>query len=196
MTSMPATTDDRQRAQLARALGALKELRSQLDALRQAQAEPIAVVGLGCRYPGDVGDADSYWQLLQDGRDAIGEVPPDRWDVDAYYDADPAASGKISTRYGGFLDRIDEFDPQFFGIAPREAASLDPQQRLLLEVAWEALEHAGQAPDRLRGSRTGVFVGIGRSDHGQRLLHAAESALTAWHATGKAAGNTQRHIVR
>src|SRR5206468_2058956 len=99
------------------------------------------------------------------GYDAIGDVPADRWPVDNYYDPNPDAPGKMYTRRGAFLDRVDLFDPQFFGMAPREAVALDPQQRLLLEVAWEALEHAGQAPDRLLGTRTGVYVGISSSEY-------------------------------
>ncbi len=174
------------RARLARALTALKDLRAQVDALKQARSEPIAVIGIGCRYPGGIEDADGFWRLLHDRQDAVREVPPDRWDVEAYYDADPDAPGKIATRYGGFLDQVDQFDPYFFGIAPREASSLDPQQRLLLEVAWEALEHAGLAADRLRGSRTGVFVGLGGSDYGQLLLNAAPEKIDSYMASGNA----------
>ncbi|MDM0053600.1 type I polyketide synthase [Variovorax sp. J22R115] len=188
MTTPPlAPSDDRQRAQLARALAALKDVRTQLDALkRQAQAEPIAIVGIGCRYPGGVEDADSFWQLLADGRDAIGEVPPERWNASALHDPDPAAVGKISSRSGGFLSRIDEFDPQFFGISPREAMSVDPQQRLLLEVAWEALEHAGIAADRLRGSPTGVFVGISGTDYAQLLMAAGPELIDSYMGSGNA----------
>jgi acyl transferase domain-containing protein/acyl carrier protein len=174
------------RARLARALTALKDLRAQVDALKQARSEPIAVIGIGCRYPGGVQDADGFWRLLRDRTDAIREVPPDRWDIESFYDADPDAPGKIATRYGGFLDHLDQFDPYFFGMAPREAASLDPQQRLLLEVAWESLEHAGLAADRLRGSRTGVFVGISGSDYGQLLLNAPPETIDSYMASGNA----------
>ncbi|HWE60508.1 MAG TPA: polyketide synthase, partial [Chloroflexota bacterium] len=126
-----------------RTLFALKELQGKLDAVIQAQKAPIAIVGMGCRFPGGADDPEAFWRLLRDGVDAIVEVPPDRWDVDAYYDADPETPGKMYTRWGGFLtERIDAFDADFFGIAPREARSMDPQQRLLLEVIWEALEHA------------------------------------------------------
>jgi len=153
---------------LRESLGAIDRLQAKLDASERARREPIAIVGLGCRYPG-APDPDAYWALLRDGRDAVSEVPADRWDVDAFYDADPQVPGKSTTRRGGFLDRVDQFDARFFGIAPREAATLDPQQRLLLEVAWETLEDAGIPPDRLSGSLTGVYVGITTSDYARHL---------------------------
>jgi hypothetical protein len=140
------------RTLLSRALRTLDELQARLDAVERPLREPIAVVGVGCRFPHGGNDPDSFWRNLRQGVDCITEVPRDRWDVDEFYDPEPGKPGKIYTRRGGFLDRVDGFDPQFFGIAPREALSMDPQQRLLLEVAWEALEHAGQAPDRLAGS--------------------------------------------
>src|SRR3954464_6217257 len=140
------------------ALIALRRMRARVEELERARTEPIAIIGIGCRFPGGVASPDAFWDMLRDGVDGVTEVPPDRWDIDAYYDPDPDAPGKMSTRHGGFLSNIDRFDPQFFGIAPREAVKMDPQQRLLLEVSWEALEDAGQAPDRLNGSRTGVFV--------------------------------------
>ena len=128
-------------------------------------AEPIAVVGIGCRFPGKVTGPDSFWQLLIDGVDTIGEVPPDRWDADAFYDPDPAASGRMTTKWGGFIADPDAFDADFFGITPREAVAMDPQHRLLLEVAWEALEHAGIPPDSLSGTRTGVMAGLSSWDY-------------------------------
>ncbi|MCI3275035.1 type I polyketide synthase [Streptomyces cylindrosporus] len=121
-------------------------------------AVPIAVVGIGCRFPGGHGTAQ-FWSSLTAGRDAISEVPPERFDVDAYYVPGPHRPGRINTRYGGFLDRIDTFDAGFFGISPKEAAQMDPQQRLLLETTHEAFEDAGIAVDTLAGTRTGVFVG-------------------------------------
>lgn len=137
-------------------------------------AQSVAIVGIGCRFPGGVSDADSFWQLLREGRDVIGEIPPDRFDLAHYYDARPATPGRVMTRWGGFLTKIDEFDPLFFGISPREAERLDPQQRLLLETAWEALEDAGQNVSALEGSATGVFVGQWLSDFENRLFTDAE----------------------
>src|SRR5690606_11400204 len=101
---------------------------------RHADEEPIAIVGLGCRFPGGANDPESFWRLLHAGVDCVAEVPPDRWNVQELYDPDPNAPGKMITRWGGFLNNVDRFDPQFFGIAPREAVSMDPQQRLFLEV--------------------------------------------------------------
>ncbi len=126
--------------------------------------EPIAIIGIGCRFP-QAPNPKAFWQLLCDGVDAITEIPTDRWPLSQFYDPDPDVPGKICSRYGGFLDRVDLFDPHPFGIAPREAVSMDPQQRLLLEVAWEALEDGGQVREDLAGSRTGVFVGISTNDY-------------------------------
>ena len=125
-----------------------------------AGAEPLAIVGVGCRFPGGADTPEKFWRLVVDGVDAISEIPADRWNVDELYDPDPAARGKTATRWGGFVDGVDRFDAALFGIAPREAMQMDPQQRLLLETTWDALEHAGQSPDRLKGSNTGVFVGV------------------------------------
>src|SRR5215510_2649099 len=115
----------------------------------EAQPEPVAIIGIGCRFPGNVNDPEAFWQLLWKGTDAITEIPTDRFDVNAFYDPRPGTPGKIVTRQGGFLAHLDQFDPYFFGISPREATDMDPQQRLLLEVAWEAFEDAGVIPDRL-----------------------------------------------
>jgi acyl transferase domain-containing protein/acyl carrier protein len=136
---------------------------------------PIAIVGIGCRFPGGVHSPKAFWRLLRDGVDAIGEIPSDRMDVPFYYDARPALPGKMMTRWGGFLDQIAMFDASFFGISPREAERMDPQQRLLLEVAWEALEDAGQAADRLAGSAAGVFIGLWLNDYEARLFANPES---------------------
>jgi acyl transferase domain-containing protein len=165
----------------------LEELQLKLDSVDRAKREPIAIVGMGCRFPGGNHDPEAFWQFLRNGRDATREVPADRWDVDEFYDSNPGTPGKMYTRRGGFLDQIDLFDPQFFGIAPREAIGMDPQQRLLLEVAWEALEHSGLRPDALSGSRTGVFVGLCTNDYADRQLQALDpTKLDAYFASGVA----------
>jgi len=144
--------------------------------------EPIAVIGIGCRFPG-ASSPEAFWQLLQRGGDAIAEIPSDRWNAYQYYDPEPGKPGKMSTRWGGFLDRVDGFDAAFFGISPREVERMDPQQRLVLEVAWEAIENAGMAPDSLSGSQSGVFVGIGNYDY-CRLLANDISQVSAYDGTG------------
>jgi acyl transferase domain-containing protein/NADPH:quinone reductase-like Zn-dependent oxidoreductase/NAD(P)-dependent dehydrogenase (short-subunit alcohol dehydrogenase family)/SAM-dependent methyltransferase/acyl carrier protein len=170
---------------LKRALLAMEELQAKLDAVEKRRHEAIAVIGLGCRFPGGANDPEEFWRLLHDGRHGVREIPPDRWDVDAYYDPNPDTPGKIATRFGGFLDQVDRFEPQFFGIAPREALTMDPQQRLLLEVSWEALEHAGQSPARLAQTRTGVYFGVCSNDYAQLLLEADDPALTdMYYASG------------
>lgn len=130
-----------------------------------AVAEPIAIVGMGCRFPGGANTPAAFWDLLTRGVDAIREVPPDRWSLETFYDPDPKSRGKMYSRWGGFLDQIDRFDAQFFKISPREAAFMDPQQRLLLEVCWEAFEDGGQDADRIAGTNVGVFIGISTHDY-------------------------------
>ena len=137
---------------LKNALTALEKMQAKLEAVEYAQTEPIAIIGMSCRFPGGATDPEAFWRLLCDGVDAIKEVPAERWDANNYGRPQDAV-GQLVKGYGGFLDQLDQFDPQFFGIAPREAVSMDPQQRLVLEVSWEALERAGQAPDRLAGSQ-------------------------------------------
>jgi microcystin synthetase protein McyG len=162
------------------------EQHEQLEAANRRAMEPIAVVGIGCRFPGGARNPATYWQLLKEGRDAIVEVPPDRWDVDAMFDPDPEAPGRMYVRHGGFLQSVGEFDAAFFGISPREALSMDPQQRLLLEVTWEALEHAGIAAESLLGSLSGVFVGICNTDHFSRLLGRGNGSIDGYLASGNA----------
>src|SRR3954454_12190276 len=130
------------------------------------QEEPIAIVGIGCRFPGGANGPAQFWRLLTDGVDAISDVPEDRWHVRAFYDPDPTAPGKTYAGRGGFISGIDQFDASFFGMSPREATRADPQQRVLLEVAYEAIEDAGIALERLSGSSTGVFIGISTLDYG------------------------------
>ncbi len=153
---------------------------------RATTDEPIAIVGIGCRFPGGADSPEAFWRLLREGKDAVTEVPADRWDLQEWHDPDPNAAGKMYTRHGAFLDGVDQFDAAFFRIAPREAVSMDPQQRLLLEVAWEALEHAALAPDQLAGSPAGVFVGISSSDYTQLLLGRGSAAADAYVGTGNA----------
>lgn len=131
----------------------VKQTQAKLAALEYAQNEPIAVVGLGCRFPGDCDGPEAFWRLLSQGIDAVREVPPERWSIDDFYDADAAAPGKMNTRCGGFVSRVDEFDSEFFGISPREAVRVDPQHRLLLEVAWEASRTRASFPVVLRRAR-------------------------------------------
>ncbi|MFP6873560.1 MAG: amino acid adenylation domain-containing protein [Verrucomicrobiales bacterium] len=128
--------------------------------------EPLAIVGIGCRLPGKCNDPESFWDLLTRGKSAIREVPQDRWDIQRYYHPDVAVPGKMITKWGGFVEDVDQFDASFFGISPREAQRIDPQQRWLLEVVWEALEDAAEKPADWRGSRTGVFVGISSNEYG------------------------------
>ena len=168
----------------------INHLQTELEALKRAQTcpdegrnEPIAIIGMACRFPGGADSPEAFWQLLRDGQDAIREVPKERWDVDAYYDPDPAAPGKMSSRFGGFIDQTDLFDAHFFQISPREAASLDPQQRLLLEVSWEALENAAQLPP---SAETGVFVGISDQDYLHLLLQQGESEIDSYLCLGNA----------
>ncbi len=162
------------------------DMQKRLEAVEQRQHEAIAVVAMGCRFPGGVNSPEAYWEMLLNGVDAIGEVPPDRWDVDAYYDPNPDTPGKIATRWGGFLQNVDQFDPQFFGISPREAVTMDPQQRLLLEVSWEVLERAGYAPDQVNGKHGGVFVGICNGDYYHLVTDAGGDQVDMYLATGSA----------
>jgi acyl transferase domain-containing protein/SAM-dependent methyltransferase len=168
---------------LKRAIVEIRELKGRVAEAERVAHEPIAIVGMGLRFPGGATDPESFWRLLWDGKDAITEVPPDRWPIDDFYDPDPDSPGKMATRYGGFLPDIDRFDAPFFGISRREAESIDPQQRLLLEVAWEALEHAGIAADQIFGTDAGVFMGITNTDY-LRLLLADHDAIDTYTAIG------------
>ena len=150
----------------------------------KANGEAIAIIGIGCRFPG-AQDARAFWNLLRNGVDAIREVPAQRFNLHDFYDPDPVALGKMVTRWGGFLEDVDQFDAHFFGISPREAARMDPQQRLLLEVAWEALEDAGQVREQLAGTPTGVFIGISNNDYG-RIQFNDLDRIDAYAGTGNA----------
>ena len=162
---------------LEQANAEIERLRAELEkqSAQPTSREPIAIVGMGCRYPGDVRTPDQFWALLHSGRDILREIPAERWDVDAYYDPEVTVPGKMYVRHGHYLDDIDQFDPQFFGLSPREAESLDPQQRLVMEISWETLEHAGIAPDSLQGGKTGVFVGQYWDDYSMQRIYAADN---------------------
>lgn len=148
-----------------RALLALRRQQEELRDFKAALAEPVAIVGIGCRFPGGADSPDRFWDLLCSGASAIREAPPGRYDPATRFDWDPSTPGAIVTRAGGYLDDIDQFDAAFFGISPREARAMDPQQRMLLEVAWETLENANIPADRLYGSPVGVFLGLGAADY-------------------------------
>lgn len=180
---MSAPSNPEHAALLQQAAVKLKSLQSRVRELERARTEPIAIVGAGCRFPGGSCDLDSFWRFLRDGGDGVVEVPADRWDVDAYYHEDPSTPGKTNTRRAGFIDEVDRFDPYFFGISPRESMGMDPQQRLFLEVAWEALEDAGQPAESLRGTSTGVFVGVFSNDY-QLMQFADPEAIDVYSNSG------------
>ncbi|MET0404594.1 MAG: type I polyketide synthase, partial [Cystobacter sp.] len=161
-------------------------VRARLPELPVLSAEPIAIVGMGCRFPGGVGSSGELWDLLSQGVDAITEIPSDRWDREAWYDPDPETPDKTPIRHGGFVDDVAGFDAGFFRISPREARCMDPQHRLLLEVAWQALEDAGQNPQRLMGTSTGVFMGFMNNDYASL---AELSELEGHLATGNGISN-------
>ncbi len=162
----------------------IKDLLREVEALKKK--EPIAVIGMACRFPGGANNPEKFWELLEKGVDAVTQVPPDRWDAKKYYDPDPTAAGKMYTAMGGFLDiPVDQFDASFFNISPKEASRLDPQQRLLLEITWEALENTGVNPASLKGSNTGVFLGISGDDYSDsRRIPKLYDKINAYSITG------------
>ncbi|MDX2205388.1 MAG: beta-ketoacyl synthase N-terminal-like domain-containing protein [Hyphomicrobiaceae bacterium] len=168
-----------------RALLEIRELKARLRSLEEAAREPVAIVGTAMRLPGGVRDAEGFARLLWSGTDAVTEIPETRWPQSELFSEDPDAPGKLVTRFGAFVDGIDSFDAEFFGISPREAASMDPQQRILLETCWHALEDAGIAPGSLRGTRTGVYLGISNGDYGRALLRHPE-LIDTYVSTGNA----------
>ncbi len=160
----------------------LYETKQQLRELDDRAREPIAIVGMACRYPGNVRSPEDLWRVVENGVDAVGDYPADRgWDLERLFDPDPDVPGTIYTRRGGFLDAVADFDADFFGISPREAAAMDPQQRLILEASWEALEDAGIDPLSLHGSDTGVFAGVAHQNYGPPVGSPSITAETEGH---------------
>ncbi len=153
-----------------RALIEIRQLRAELEETRRSRREPIAIVGMAMRLPGGVTTPERFWQALADGEDLIGAIPPERWQASEYLNADPDHPGTMYDRHGGFLQGVDEFDAEFFGINPREAASMDPQQRLLLELTWEALERAAIDPRSLANTPAGVYLGLSNSDYARQSM--------------------------
>ncbi|MCV7195711.1 acyl carrier protein, partial [Mycobacterium angelicum] len=168
------------------------EVVKQVTAVRADIDDPVAIVGMGCRFPGGVDSPQKLWEMVSGGVDVVSEFPVDRgWDVEGIFDPDPDAMGKTYTRSGGFLQNAGDFDAAFFGIAPGEALMMDPQQRLLLECSWEALESAGIDPLSLRGSATGVFAGMMDPDYG---LGQPLDALEGYGVTGSATSVTSGRV--
>jgi len=181
--SFSGESQDR-RALLQNALLALESMENKLAAAERAQREPIAIVGMACRFPDGIDSPDSYWAYLEAGRCAVKPLPSERQEVARAFGFEPGEHPEEIGWFGGYLNNLDQFDPQFFGITPREAITMDPQQRLLLEVSWEALENAGIAPDTVEGSNTGVFVGISTNDYPKLVALQGYDALDAYAATG------------
>lgn len=166
MATNPSTSD-----LLRRSVRTIQSLRTQLENQRHDVEEPIAVIGMACRFPGSVDGPESFWEMIRSGQAGVSDVPPERWDVESFYSPAPGRPGRSYIRQSNFLGRdVGEFDARFFAISPREANSMDPQQRLLLETTWEALENAGQQPEDLRGSKTGVYLGISSNGEYSKLV--------------------------
>nr|MBP7571047.1 type I polyketide synthase [Acidobacteriota bacterium] len=190
-----STSESKDRRQLLKdALDAVERMQSRLELAERARHEPIAIVGMACRFPGGANSPEEYWEMLSAGVDAVTEVPADRWTPEAYRRLDPKAAETLPPQYGGFLREVDRFDAQFFGISPREATTMDPQQRLVLETCWEALERAGVPAEDLAGSQSGVFIGITTSDYSQVIRQADPTNLDVYFATGNAHNATAGRV--
>ncbi|MEU5170765.1 SDR family NAD(P)-dependent oxidoreductase [Streptomyces mutomycini] len=173
---------------LKRVTADLHKVRGRLREVEDAEREPIAIVGMGCRFPGGVGSPEELWKLVVQGADGVSEFPTDRgWDLAALFGSGPGQEARSATRAAAFLHDAPEFDADFFGISPREALAMDPQQRLLLETSWEAIERAGLDSRALRGSRTGVFVGTNGQDYATLMLGNDQSELAGFMGIGNAA---------
>ncbi|MEM1168619.1 MAG: beta-ketoacyl synthase N-terminal-like domain-containing protein [Cyanobacteria bacterium P01_H01_bin.35] len=183
ISSQTAELSDSQRLLLA-----VKQATAKLQDIETAATEPIAIIGIGCRFPGGADSPETYWELLKEAKDVRTEIPKERWDIDRYYDPDPDVPGKIYVRQGYFLKHpVDQFDPAFFGISGAEAAKMDPSQRLLLEVSWEALENAGISPRSLKNTDTGVYVGQCFNDYATIGANSSPENLSDFHlGTGTA----------
>ena len=172
-------------ALMKKALLRLEQAERELREYREAAHEPVAIIGMACRFPGAANVAE-YWRLLDGGVDAITETPRDRWDLARWFDEDGSRPGKMAVRHGGFVDGADLFDPRFFGISATEARAMDPQQRMLLEVAWHAIEDAGLTRERLRRDRAGVFVGMCSTDYGALTLRGPVEEMSPYAGVGNA----------
>lgn len=168
------------------ALVALQSARKQIEAAEKQKYEPIAIIGMGCRFPGEVNTPQDFWDFLNAEKDAVEEIPSTRWDSKSLYSPNYDDAGKIITTQGAFFTQVQESDPEFFGISPREAKSMDPQQHLLLEVCWESLENANIIPSSLNGSKTGVFIGICNQDYSLLLMSREKTEIDAYMTTGMA----------
>ncbi|NEO38509.1 MAG: SDR family NAD(P)-dependent oxidoreductase [Moorea sp. SIOASIH] len=180
---MEPTTNKEQLSLSKQMFLALKQAETKLEMMERSRSEAIAIIGIGCRFPGNANTPESFWELLSNGKDSVREIPLERWDIDSYYDPNPDTPGKMYIRHAALVDQVDRFDPQFFGISGREAHSLDPQQRFILEVTWEALERAGINPQQLKNTQTGVFLGIGQNDYANLGLSQVEN-ISPYDATG------------
>ncbi|MBK8254808.1 MAG: type I polyketide synthase [Polyangiaceae bacterium] len=185
-----AETQEKGAAQtpLQRAVAALAKMKARLDAVEHAAIEPIAIIGIGCRFPAGSTEPNSFFRALESGLDGVRKIPSERWPEGA------VPGGAPETRWAGLLDNVEDFDAAFFGISPREAESLDPQQRLLLEVAWETLENAGIPPSQLEGSTTGVFVGLTSLDYRERVMGLKSGHYDAYATTGTLAATAAGRI--